>query len=189
MNIYDFDKTIYKYDSSIRFFLYAISRKPVIIFLLPYQIWAYLLYKFHFITKERFKEIYFSFLKKFKNTNMLVIEFWNKEERNIADWYKEQKRIDDIVISASPYFLIYEMCRRLGIQFVIATDVDINTGSFRSKNCYGEEKVNRLYKEFPNIDIENFYSDSNSDIYLAKKAKKAYKVEKTRLIVWRVDNE
>ena len=82
MNIYDFDKTIYKYDSSIRFFLYAISRKPVIIFLLPYQIWAYLLYKFHFITKERFKEIYFSFLKNFgiKKRGILQTGIKNRKE-------------------------------------------------------------------------------------------------------------
>lgn len=189
MNVYDFDKTIYKYDSSVKFFLFSIKHKPAILLSLPYKMVCFFLYKIGVIPKVRFKEIFFSFLKIIKNHDDLVKKFWDEEDRNINLWYKNQKSDNDIIISASPYFLVKEMCGRLGIKNIIATEVDINTGSFNSENCYGEEKVRRLYEKFPDITIDEFYSDSNSDIFLAKKAKKAYKIVNSEIKEWSINNE
>ena len=55
---------------------------------------------------------------------------------------------------------------------------NLKNGDYIGENCYGEEKVNRFYKEYPNGVIDEFYSDSDSDLPLAKLAKVAYKVNR-----------
>ena len=44
-------------------------------------------------------------------------------------------------------------------------------------------------KHFSDADIENFYSDSASDIYLAQLAKNAFIVKKNKLIKWEKKNK
>ena len=64
MNVYDFDGTIYDGDSSIDFYLFCIKRKPSILFKsIIKQLSGAVLYTFKLITKKRYKEKYFSFLK------------------------------------------------------------------------------------------------------------------------------
>ena len=86
-----------------------------------------------------------------------------------------------IVISASPEFLLKEKCKELGIDYCIATIVDIKTGKFISKNCKGPEKVNRLNEFIKDYKIENFYSDSLTDKYLAKLAKNSYLIKNGKI--------
>ena len=58
------------------------------------------------------------------------------------------------VISASIHEWVLPICIHLGIDMVIGTKVerdqqDLLTGMFSSKNCYGQEKVNRLLEFEP----------------------------------------
>lgn len=190
MNVYDFDKTIYKKDSSIEFYKYAIRCKPwIALKYVPKQVLAILKYKLSFITKEEMKEIYFSFLKSIETVSILN-DFVEREIRNINEWYLNQKTPDDIIISASPEFLVGAFAKRLGIKNVIASKVDVATGTYSGKNCHGKEKLNRLYSEFPEVALDNFYSDSKSDIYLARKAKHAFLIRKGKMKEWEVtENE
>lgn len=190
MNVYDFDKTIYKKDSSIEFYKYVIQSKPSIAFkYVPKQVLAIIKYKLSLITKERLKEIYFSFLQNI-DTSKILSAFIERELKNINEWYLNQQRADDIIISASPEFLVGAFAKRLGIRNVIASKVDITTGTYLGKNCHGKEKVIYLYQEFPEAVIDNFYSDSASDIYLAQRAKHAFMVKKNKISEWEVfENE
>ncbi len=65
------------------------------------------------------------------------------------------------------------ICERLGIKNLMASKVDKHTGLYDGENCWGEEKVKRLYEKFPNAKCEEFYSDSLSDTPLAELADKA----------------
>ena len=94
-----------------------------------------------------------------------------------------QQREDDVIISASPEFLLKPICIRLGISNLMASVVDKRTGMYLGINCHGEEKVRRFYKKF-NQEIDEFYSDSFSDAPLANIAKKAYLVDGDILIPW-----
>ena len=49
INLYDFDKTIYKGDSSIDLYKYALRNKPTIIKYLPMQLLAIFKYKIKII--------------------------------------------------------------------------------------------------------------------------------------------
>ena len=69
----------------------------------------------------------------------------------------------------------------LSVKDVIATKVDKNTGKFTSNNCYGEEKVKRLYEKYSKIKVNEAYSDSLSDIPMLKLATNQYLVKKDKI--------
>lgn len=173
MNGYDFDKTIHKGDSFTAFFFFTILKRPFLILALPFQAVLVLLHLVKLISKKEIKELAMMNLKFFKNKEKLVEEFWDKNIKNIKKWYLEQKQEDDIIISASPFFLINAACKRLGLKNVIATDMDISTGKINGKNCWGQQKVVEFEKQFgTDLILKTFYSDSLSDIPMMKKAEK-----------------
>lgn len=184
MNVYDFDKTIYDGDSTIDFYLFMLKKHPKITVYLPYQIAGFFMYKLHFVPKTRFKEMFFSFLKSSRNINDDVQIFWNKNQNKLKKWYVNQKKNDDVIISASPEFLLKEICERIGITNLIASEVDEKSGHFYSENCYGEAKVERFKEKYPDAVIDEFYSDSLSDKPLADLAEKAFLVKGDELIKW-----
>lgn len=186
MKVYDFDKTIYKGDSSIDFFLFILKKYPISYFIIPIIVIYFILYKFNIVSKIKFKEKFFSIVKISKNIDKDIQLFCDNNINKIYDWYRQQMTSSDIIISASPEFLVKKMCEKLASQKVIASVVDKKTGKFISKNCYGDEKFNRLKKEFSKIRINEFYSDSNSDLPLAKLAKKSFKIIGGKPTVWKI---
>ena len=136
-----------------------------------------------FIKKQDFKEDMFSFLSVIDTAHELEL-FWDENMKGIKQWYKENQREDDIVITASPEFLVKCATDRLGIKYIMGSPVDMNTGKYSGKNCHGEEKVVRFREAFPNAEIDDFFSDSYSDNPLAKIAKKAYLVKGDKLLEW-----
>jgi HAD superfamily phosphoserine phosphatase-like hydrolase len=173
-NVYDFDKTIYNGDSSIDFYLFCLKKKPHIIKFLPLFIFYLINYKLHKVTKEQLKEKFFIFLNCFNNIDELVLEFWNSKENKIKKFYLDRKNDNDIIISASPEFLLKPICNKLNIKNLIASNVNKNNGKYKGKNCYGIEKVKRLKSKFKKLTINEVYSDSYSDIDLLKLGKKSY---------------
>ena len=184
MNVYDFDKTIYDGDSTIDFYLYCLKRYPYIILLLPKQMAGILRYKCRLIDKTRMKEEFFCFLHLINDIDENVEIFWNLKGEKIKEWYKTQKKKDDLIISASPEFLIKGCCKREKINYLLASRVDKITGKFTGSNCYGEEKVRRFKIEFAGKVIENFYSDSKSDQPMANIALKSWMVKREQIVPW-----
>lgn len=185
MNVYDFDGTIYDGDSTLDFYKHCLKSHPCIMLLLPKQFYSFVLYKLNRVDKTQFKETFFCFLKKMADVDDAVFKFWDLHESKIKTWYKAQQQQDDVIISASPEFLLKEICKRLNIELLLASQIEKNTGVFSGKNCYGKEKVNRFYQTFPEMKIDNFYSDSYSDLPMAKIAEQAYIVRKNEITPWR----
>ncbi|MBQ3124273.1 MAG: haloacid dehalogenase-like hydrolase [Clostridia bacterium] len=184
MNIYDFDKTIYDGDSTAAFIAYCAKRyKKTFLTLLP-TAWAFLLYGAGIYTKTQFKEKMYRFLRYIPDIDTALADFWDTHECNILDYYKKQIQPDDIIISASPEFLLEPMCKRLGIKHLIASKVDKHTGKYDGENCWGAEKVTRLYDKYQIDACDSFYSDSFSDTPLAEIAKEAFIVRKNVLTPW-----
>lgn len=189
MNVYDFDKTIYAGDSSLDFYLYCITYQPFILKYLPKQIWGIFLFKLHVITKTQMKERFFSYLKDIKNIDAIVDNFWKKNQYKIYTWYIKQKQSDDVIISASPQFLLEPICEVLRIHSLIASKVDKYSGNFLSDNCYGKMKPLFFLQCFPDTVIDRFYSDSFSDKPMAQLAKKSYLIKKGKPIEWPMEND
>lgn len=185
MNVYDFDGTIYDGDCSVDFFLYALKSKPLLLRYLPRQIKGFILYRLKKINKTELKEFFFSFLNGVDAEN-LIQEFWNQNYQKIYSWYILQQRADDIIISASPDFLLRPICQRLKIKYFIASKVDSASGKFDGKNCKGKEKVQRLKEEYNITHIDKFYTDSESDLPLAEIADKSFIIKNGIVTEWQI---
>ncbi|MBR2067152.1 MAG: HAD-IB family phosphatase [Solobacterium sp.] len=184
MNIYDWDDTIYRGDSTFDFIKYLLVKRPKTILNLPLIAYSGLLYGLKKMPKQEMKENIFHMFQHVKDMEKMVDEFTRSHLDHVKKWYILQQKGDDLVISASPEFLIQSFCDKLGIQYVMASPVDIHTGKYYGLNCHGEEKVRRLKEKYPDARIDSFYSDSYSDSPLAKLAKEAYLVKGDQLEKW-----
>lgn len=188
VNLFDFDNTIYDGDSTIDFYFFCLKRNKKIILLLPKQILAFLKYKLGIISKEHMKEIFYSFLKKVDDIDYLVDEFWKISKKKIKKFYLEKDHSNDVIISASPQFLLEPIAKELKIHKLIASKVDNKSGKLLSPNCYGVEKVRRLNEECNNIFVFKAFSDSLSDKPILDLAQRAYIVKKYKIIIYNNKN-
>lgn len=184
MKVYDFDHTIYRGDSTVDFYFYCLRRHPLLLRFLPVQVWGVILYKLRLCPKERMKEAFFSFLKGLDDPDREINDFSDRYLCRMQSWYMKGGSSADVVISASPVFLIEQFSKKTTRFVVIASEVDMMTGRFWSRNCYGDEKIRRFRERFPDESVEEFYSDSDSDLPFARLAKRAYKVKKDVIVDW-----
>lgn len=184
MNVFDFDNTILRGDSTARFFAYCLFHYPRMWKDVPAQAANGLLFVLHIRKKQDFKQRMLGFLRQIDDVDAAVADFWEKNFGRVKDFYKAVHLPDDVVISASPEFLIRPACERLQIRSVMGSPVDKHTGVFSGLNCHGQEKVRRFRAVYPEAQIQNFYSDSHSDDPLARIAQHAYMVQGDRLLPW-----
>lgn len=183
MNTYDFDETIFNPDSSCAFVMHCLRKYPAAWKSVPKTALCALKYAAKKIGTKEMKEQIFSFLRDLSDADAAAEEFWSARAEKIEPWYLRQKRSDDIIISASPEFLLAPICRKLGVR-LIATRMDKKTGKIEGENCHDEEKVRRFQEAYPTAHTENFYSDSLSDTPMAMLADRAYLVKKDRIKPW-----
>lgn len=183
MNVYDFDNTIYDGESVIDFYLFALKKCPRLISVLPKLIQMLIRYKACRVSVEELLSVAEKYVAKALvriDFEELVSEFWNKNQNKIKDFYLKQKAADDVVLSASWSFLIEEMCQRLGVKTVIASEIDMKTGKI-SQLCFREKKVQLFKDMFPDTIIENFYTDSMNDAPMFPLAERVYLVKGNKI--------
>lgn len=184
MNVYDFDQTIFSPDSSYCFVMYCLRHYPrAVLSALPETLLMGLLVLLKMADTKDLKEKVFGFLPRIDNIEEVVTAFWAENRDKIQPWYVAQRHEDDLIVSASPEFLLRPICLELGVG-LIATKMDMHTGRISGLNCHDEEKVRRYRERFPNTVPEAFYSDSLSDSPMARIAERAYLVKKTVLSPW-----
>lgn len=182
MNVYDFDKTIYPKDSSAEFYLFNLKKDPLLIRYLPIQAWAFLRYTLKLIPKTTMKQEVYRYFRGIPDMEQRVHAFWETRQHKIQPFYLKQKKTSDVIISASPEFLLRPIIQKLGVN-LIASIVDPKLGTHQ-ENCYGDQKPLRFLAQFPKASIEAFYSDSLSDTPMARLAKRAYLVSKESIVSW-----
>lgn len=179
MNVYDFDNTIYDGESVVDFYLFLLKKNPGLISFLPKMMWMLLRYKACRISEEElFSEAqrYAIKLLTYVKDKNVIVEFWDKNQKKIKDFYLKQRREDDVVLSASCNVLIDEMCKRLGIKTVISSEVDIKSGEILQV-CFRGKKPEIFRRYFPDILIDNFYTDSLNDSPMFELARHIYLVK------------
>lgn len=186
MNVYDFDDTIYDGDSAVDFiFSYLIKVDPTVLRYVPAVFVAIIKYKRGTISLEDFTTKYADKLKKYTTAHSreiaeFVEKFWDKRMHKIKPFYKTLQRSDDVIITASPSFVISDICKRLGIQNVISTEFDLETGEMK-KACFREGKIDCFREVYPNGEIDDFYTDSMNDKFLFPLAKRVFMVKGNQL--------
>lgn len=179
INLYDFDGTIYDGDSTRDFFLYELKKNPIIFITLFETTFYAFLYVIHVVNKTKMKEHFYKFLRYIKNVDAEVISFWRTHDKNIKEFYLKKKHDHDIIISASPEFLLRPIANKLKVKDLIASRVDKETGITSGLNCHDIEKVRRLDEKYEEYEVMEAYSDSiKSDKPILDIAKKAYIIKK-----------
>lgn len=184
VDVYDFDHTIYDGDCSLDFYFYCIKRKPSLLRFLLGQAWHALLFALKIEKRTDFKSHFFAFLGSLGSTEKYVADFWNSRMNKIKPWYRGIDHSRDVIISASPEFLLRPAARELGVYELIATKMDPATGVISGKNCRGEEKVVRYKEIFGDSPVEKAYGDSEADRPIMSLAREAFLVKGNEITSW-----
>ena len=176
MNGYDFDDTILRGNSMSRFAVFCSVRLPYLIIFVPVLLVAVVLRALRILNKNRYLHLISLFVALVPHAEKYAVKFWDKNLKHIKPWYLAQKREDDVVVSASPQFLVEEACKRLGVT-CIATELNPKNARLTGAHCYGEEKVARFKAHFGETPLAAYYSDSLSDTPMFKFASQGYFVK------------
>ncbi len=161
MNGYDFDDTIYRGNSMRRFSIFCMLHLPYLVLYLPVVFIALLLRAVRILPKNAYLLLLEGYIVFVPHVEKLVVKFWDKNMSRIKTWYLDQRQKNDIVVSATPIFVVGEACRRLGVE-CIATDMNAR-GRLNGKHCHGKRKVETFQKLHPDVNLDTYYSDSTSD--------------------------
>src|SRR5206468_832010 len=110
--------------------------------------------------------------------NEMIEEFWDANFKKIKPWYLKQDHSDDVIISASPEFLLRPVAKRIKVRLLIATKMDLLSGSIDGENCRGEEKVKRLKQVIKNPIVRRAYTDHKIDNPILQLAQEKYLVRR-----------
>lgn len=167
MRVFDFDNTIYDGESGIDFFFYYFKNFPL-------QVAKYVPSFTKCVAKYKagklniddvlrdYSYIFKECCEKFDDVDKEIKKFWDIHEKKVKTWITDMMREDDLVLSASPEPLLMEICNRLGLKNVIGSDVDIKTGTI-SQLCFRDNKIKMFKQAYPDVVIDEFYTDSMND--------------------------
>lgn len=171
---FDFDGTISTKDSFIDFVTFSKGKLQMLKGVLRY-FWTLIGYKFGLVSGHSTKEILLTYYYKGyseKDFQELGRQYVTTKIKSIIRpkalerilWHKAQGH-QVVVVTASIAEWIKPWCKQLEIQ-CIATELEVIdgliTGKLKGKNCIGEEKVNRIEKEYDIKKLEYIYSYGNS---------------------------
>ena len=176
MNIYDFDGTIHRGDSSFAFYRYCLVRRPYIALLWPVQFLGVIAYLFRLIELTKLKEFFYLYFRMI-DAEKMARDFWEKDiPKNIYPWFYEYHQDDEVLVSASPEFFLRIACDKLGIRTLIASKIDPHTGKALGPNCTSQEKKRQFLLAFPDAKPENSFFDKDKDLYVSELAKHKYRI-------------
>ena len=176
--LFDFDGTITTKDTLFDFISFTYGKSGLIKCLLL-NVWNLFLYATKLRSNEKTKEILLSTMIKGTSSTVFEEQCERYSVERVPQIIKERtKEIIEkhrsagetlFIVSASPENWIRPWAMKNGFAKVVATKLEekdgMLTGKFASRNCYGEEKVNRL-KEFFTDREQVFitaYGDSSGD--------------------------
>lgn len=179
VDIYDFDGTIYRGDSTVDFIRFLLGkRKSLALSLLACVPDAVrLLFDKNLTT---FKSSLFSRLSGHVDLNAEGRAFWETTaaQDKINEWIRQRKRdVPTIIASASPDFELKWIARQLDADLV-CTNCDPKTGRVIGVNCKSSEKVRKIREKYGEVSVRAMYTDNTSaDRPLLELAEEQYRVD------------
>lgn len=179
MRVYDFDNTIYNGESVVDFFMFLLNKEKKLFVFLPIVSYIAVLYKTGKLDTKQVYQLannYSDVVKKYQDVaDKYIEEFWKENIHKLKKGFLEHITPDDIIITASPNILIQKIQPYLKTKRIICTDYDLENGKLNFL-CLGKNKVDALKKQYPDITIDEFYTDSLNDMPLIDISKTAYLV-------------
>lgn len=161
-DLYDFDGTVFNGESGSEFMLFCYKRHPKLLRYVPHQLKvAFKRFVLHKGSFDGFKEEFYCFLKGIDDVEAEAQLFWEKNIGKMNPWFKPAEHdVPTVICSASPLFQIKPVCDMLGVDLVIATDMNPKTGKINTVNCKGENKLEYIKKYAPDYTFRDVYTDS-----------------------------
>ena len=166
VKVFDFDNTIYKGESSVDFSFYMIRHNRKILRYVPTILFSLAGYKLCLLSRQQLESIINDFIAGvLEDTAFLsafVKSFWEKHACKLNENILRLIAPEDVIISASPVFLIRGIGEKLNTEKIIGTDVDFERKKIIWFN-FGDNKVKRYRELYGNCGIDAFYTDSYND--------------------------
>lgn len=99
MNVYDWDNTIYRGDSTADFVLWLYVHRPLTLLSVFRTAGCGILYGLHLMKKLTFKQNLYHMFIFVKDMDGTADEFVNSHMDHVKQWYLDQQKADDMVIS------------------------------------------------------------------------------------------
>lgn len=179
-DLYDFDKTVYPYDSETVFLFHCLFKNPRLFLLAPRLLFNLILFFLGF--GDKYKGKCFMFLK-YIDAEEEAKRFWEKQEKRIYPFFlPENREHPTVVCSASPEFLLRPICEKYRVHTLIATRMDMKTGEIKGRNCKDKQKPLRIAEAVPDAEFVNVFSDSlKNDIHIFRLGQKCFHAKKGKL--------
>jgi len=183
IKVYDFDKTLTYVDTTMMFLFYCcnalnqrnIKKLLIIIFAV--------LHKFKVLSNSKFKSLSYGLVFKGKNKQEIVdmSKVFVEKNSDIFNLLGQRVRANleeqEYIVTASPQFYVqmyFSNMIVIGTTFRFDVDEVFNGLKF---NCYGKSKVIAL-KKVGVSEIDEFFTDSFSDMPVMKISKKVFLVKR-----------
>jgi phosphoserine phosphatase len=181
IDVYDFDGTLFRGDSTFAFWMYCLRKKPCLLRRVPRQLWGLLRVATGRWNMTRGKGEFLCYFQDIDVAEM-ARRFWADPatQKRLVDWFQPQRdQLPSVIASASPEITLAPIAQSLGARHLIGTRVDPKTGLLLGKNCKGEEKVARLRELMPGFQIRAMYTDdAKADAPLLALAQQKYIVRR-----------
>lgn len=162
IDVYDFDGTIYDGDSTVDFIAWCVRRHPKILRHVPKIALLGIRLAVKNIGLTQFKSALFSMMAKDFSLTDEAAAFWAdlNTRKNLGPWFFDTPRDLPVVIaSASPEFELKHAAKILGVDTLIGTRCNEQTGMLTGKNCKGEEKIRRIREAVGDFQVRAMYTD------------------------------
>lgn len=182
MRVLDFDNTVYSGESVLDFYLFSLKYNPRAVKLIFTVLKYAIRYKAGKMTLEELEKgcarYAGDYISSFAQPEEMVVSFWNSHMKKIKKWYKPQK--DDIIMTASFNVIMDEVCKRLGISRCACSVINRDTLEVEYLN-FSKNKKEKFLEMFGDAVIDEFYTDSVSDMPMVEIARSAYLVRGNKI--------
>ena len=181
MKVFDFDNTIYRGESSIDFSFYMIRHNKKILLYVPTILISLVKYKMCLMKKEKIETLITDFfagvLDGTEDAPVLIRNFWETHAHKLNAKILALIGPEDVIMSASPVFLVAGIREKLNTDNIIGTEVDMEQKRITWFN-FGDNKVKRFRELYGNRTIDAFYTDSYNDRALMEISRTTFIVKK-----------
>lgn len=181
MKVFDFDNTLYDGESIFDFAMFVIRKKKSLLFYVPIGIKMLFFYKMRRYDIDSYTKDLKKYMKPLLENQEfiqnLVGEFWEEHIDKLYPHMLKKIKKEDVIVTASPDFLISGIQDVLNTDHILSTEVDFQKRCLRYLN-FQENKVKLFYKKFSKKQIDEFYTDSYNDKPFMDISKSVYLVKK-----------